>query len=381
MEMTEKKEDIPIGVSTFTNIGNTCYLNATLQCLMATDNLVSFFLSDKYKDILKKNIMEKYKIKEDDIAFTEKFRNTMTFTFKNLIHAFWKCHCTIKPEKMRYTLSQLNPVFRGCSQNDSHEAFNYIVDNIHEETKIKVNVKFNPVEEPTKLFIDTLEHIAETPDKIAFCNANLLQYMYVKSLTFFDQYIKSNYSIVFETFVGSSVNATRCCKCKNTNITFETFTSLSVPITDCKTLTECLSKYVATKLLNGEEQYKCDVCKEKVDANVETKIWSLGSKLVIHLKRFTNTTQKINTPITFPFENLDMSPYCCEMKPTKRFYNLYGVVQHSGSAKGGHYIAYTKNLIDKQWYEFNDDQAYIIPDIKSIIDTSDAFVLFYEKMP
>jgi ubiquitin carboxyl-terminal hydrolase 8 len=381
MEIKEVKQDIPSGVSTFVNIGNTCYLNATLQCLMATDSLVKYFTSDTYKDVLKKNVMKKFNLKEDDITLEEKYKNTLTYHFKNVINMFWKFQSTLKPIKFKELLSKISPIFRGHSQNDSHEAFHYIVDTIHEETKINVRVKFNVPEEATKVFVNTLEQITDVPTRIAFCNANLIQYMYIKSQAFFINFIKNNYSVIFNTFMGTTVNAIRCSKCNNTAIIFETFTSLSVPINGCNTLFDCLNNFIAPRSLSGDEQYKCDICKEKVDATYETKIWNLGEKFVIHLKRFTNSTQKNDTPISFPIEHLDMSPYCCEFKnePIKRIYNLYGIIQHFGSAQGGHYIAYTKNKIDEHWYEFNDEDAYLIPNIESVVSTSNSFILFYER--
>lgn len=38
-------------------------------------------------------------------------------------------------------------------------------------------------------------------------------------------------------------------------------------------------------------------------------------------------------------------------------YELYAVLIHSGSALGGHYYAYIRNLDSNKWYNFNDSQV------------------------
>ncbi|KAF8817763.1 putative Ubiquitin carboxyl-terminal hydrolase 64E, partial [Cardiosporidium cionae] len=41
-------------------------------------------------------------------------------------------------------------------------------------------------------------------------------------------------------------------------------------------------------------------------------------------------------------------------------YELYAILVHSGSAMGGHYFAYIKNLVNRQWYCFNDSVVSLI---------------------
>ncbi|CAG8562866.1 14028_t:CDS:2, partial [Racocetra fulgida] len=53
---------------------------------------------------------------------------------------------------------------------------------------------------------------------------------------------------------------------------------------------------------------------------------------------------------------LDMRPYCKEPKESSNNskYSLYGLIHHRGVIGGGHYVAYVKNPIDNNWYEFDD---------------------------
>ena len=49
-----------------------------------------------------------------------------------------------------------------------------------------------------------------------------------------------------------------------------------------------------------------------------------------------------------------------------------------GGLGGGHYIAHCKNLLDGNWYNFNDDTVSYVNSVDSLIDES-AYILFYEK--
>lgn len=108
----------------------------------------------------------------------------------------------------------------------------------------------------------------------------------------------------------------------------------------------------------------CDVCTESINgkggkpiqtnATKQLLISSPPAVLILHLKRFQvggrAMFRKIAKHVTFPFV-LDIAPFCGSkvkrlpnVKPhTKKLpYSLYGVVEHSGTMCGGHYVAYVK---------------------------------------
>lgn len=67
-------------------------------------------------------------------------------------------------------------------------------------------------------------------------------------------------------------------------------------------------------------------------------------------------------------------------------YRLYAVVSHSGLLNGGHYIAYACNPNDS-WYCYNDSSCREVmaandENVNKVvprIDTSSAYILFYER--
>lgn len=65
--------------------------------------------------------------------------------------------------------------------------------------------------------------------------------------------------------------------------------------------------------------------------------------LILHLKRFQShrmSFSKVMKHVKFPTV-LNLAPIC-ENHDEPKVYSLYGVVEHSGTLYGGHYVAYVK---------------------------------------
>ncbi|KAK8803288.1 hypothetical protein WA158_000982 [Blastocystis sp. Blastoise] len=151
------------------------------------------------------------------------------------------------------------------------------------------------------------------------------------------------------------------------------------------TLHEALQKYFSTETLlteNGVE-YICSKCSNK---KVNRDIWkratieSLPNVLVIHFKRFyqtsrgsyTKNTDFVNFPIC-----LEMKDFCmASLQNEDTWYTLSGVVNHSGSLSGGHYTCYIKGR-DEQWYYISD--SYAAPATEKQVLSSEAYMLFYVR--
>ncbi|CAD5234489.1 unnamed protein product [Bursaphelenchus xylophilus] len=153
--------------------------------------------------------------------------------------------------------------------------------------------------------------------------------------------------------------------------------------TECVSLEDCLRGFFAADYLRGEDMYKCEKCNKLRNGVKFCKINAFPNVLCIHLKRFRHDSlynSKINTRITFPLVDLDltsfMDPDADDQK--KYVYDLLSVVSHRGSSVDfGHYVAYCLNDVDGNWYEYDDSFVRQISEDEVL--NCEAYVLFYQK--
>ncbi|CDQ79451.1 unnamed protein product [Oncorhynchus mykiss] len=87
---------------------------------------------------------------------------------------------------------------------------------------------------------------------------------------------------------------------------------------------------------------------------------------------------KINSHVAFPLEGLELRPFLAKDSPSQiTTYDLLSVICHHGTAGSGHYIAYCQNVINGQWYEFDDQ--YVTEVHETVVQNAEAYVLFYRK--
>ena len=63
--------------------------------------------------------------------------------------------------------------------------------------------------------------------------------------------------------------------------------------------------------MGEDDAYFCPQCNKKRQVVKKLGVWSVPDVMVVHLKRFrqsTKTTNKLETLVDFPLENFDMSP-------------------------------------------------------------------------
>jgi len=369
--MSSEEEGLTLGLSGLENIGNTCYMNSVLQCLSATDFLNQYLRTKMFKNDLKNGVNRQI-IKEkkseitnfDDIMYEipkfktkYRFKNSLTYRLYQLIKLLWNINCEVIPRKFKATLDELIPHFRGYAQQDSHEFLSIILDRLHEE--FKSDVEIVEVKQPAKLNIEMISVLEG-------------------GINFYKNFIKSNHSIILDIFYGIFLFEIKCKLCDNCVYNYEPFNTIEVDL-QSDTLEECLSGYFK----QSEVDYTCQKCK---DAGIQIQglalktqsIFLLPNKLCIQLKRFKKDlhVSKITKLIQFPIRDLKLKQFYNDESIQ---YNLYGVVHHSGSLNGGHYIAYTKNFMTNDWYEFNDAYVSQIKNVDSIVN-SGAYLLFYEKI-
>ena len=126
-EVVKKKE--PNHCLGLQNIGATCYMNATLQCLCHVVNLKNYFLN---KQQLLKDIENK--------------QCALTMEFCKVINNLWKSSFEGKnyyaPNSFKDIISEMNPLFQGIAANDSKDLIIFLYEKIHKELNNPMNQNY-----------------------------------------------------------------------------------------------------------------------------------------------------------------------------------------------------------------------------------------------
>ncbi|XP_066436596.1 ubiquitin carboxyl-terminal hydrolase 20 [Eleutherodactylus coqui] len=242
-------------------------------------------------------------------------------------------------------------------------------------------------------------------------------------------------SVISDIFDGSILSLVQCLTCDRVSTTIETFQDLSLPIPGKEdlaklhstihqsavvkagacgdnyntqgwlaflmdyirrfvvscipswfwgpvvTLEDCLAAFFAADELKGDNMYSCERCKKLRNGVKYCKVLRLPEILCIHLKRFRHEVMysfKISSHVSFPLEGLNLRPFLAkECVSHITTYDLLAVICHHGTAGSGHYISYCQNVINGQWYEFDDQ--YVTEVHETVVQNAEAYVLFYRK--
>uniref|UniRef100_A0A8C8C767 Ubiquitin carboxyl-terminal hydrolase n=1 Tax=Oncorhynchus tshawytscha TaxID=74940 RepID=A0A8C8C767_ONCTS len=209
------------------------------------------------------------------------------------------------------------------------------------------------------------------------------------------------------------------------------FQALSHSYTPCSkecSVQSCLHQFTSVELLMGNNKLLCESCTDRrqkqlrkstsaekksdkvyTSARKQMLISSLPPVVTLHLKRFHQAgmnLRKVNRHVNFPLI-LDLAPFCsasCKnlVAGERVLYSLYGIVEHSGSMRGGHYTAYVKvrspqrrteqpqhpycvsgpreasSATQGQWVYVSDTNVQTVPESRVL--NSQAYLLFYEEM-
>ncbi|KAK8888117.1 hypothetical protein M9Y10_039178 [Tritrichomonas musculus] len=195
------------GICGIMNIGNSCYINAALQCLCHTQCVCDFFLKDEK---WRQQINHSNK-KGTDGEVTEKFYEVMQELWNGNNNKI-----SSGPRELKFTIGHLKAnQFSDTSQQDSHEFLMILMDIMHEDLN-----RINPLSVPKDLesvYGDGTNDL-ETAEKS------------------WERHKKINDSFFVDNFHGLLRSRMICPKCHKTTIVFDPFMSLTIPLPIPRTL-------------------------------------------------------------------------------------------------------------------------------------------------
>ena len=179
------------------NLGNTCYMNAILQCLNNTPLLSKFFALNSYVRLINKNNPESSH-GEVSRVFGNLLRNLSSASFGR-----------VRPYEFYNSFSEIYTMFQGNDQQDAHEFLRMLLDSLHEDLNRQEGIKTSKTITLANPAID-LERQSSQDHW---------------------QKIQGNIgSVISDLCGGQSRNRINCKQCDSQVVIFEMFMDLSLPI-------------------------------------------------------------------------------------------------------------------------------------------------------
>ncbi len=308
-----QQEDQEKGVVGISNMGNTCYANSTIQLLKAFPALSAFCLSSD---------------SDPSKPYTKEAK--VWLGYRDLLNSLWSGHrpAFCRPAGFLAAIHEAvkdTPYdqFATRMPNDAYEYLGFLLDRFQTATGQPLQPLPDAASEADKAW-----HAAFAKD----------------------------FSPVVNKFFGQLEKSVRCSNCDHRSKTYEVFNALKVsPQTPQVSLLEAMKQEFHDEEI---DEYKCDKCEQKHKAFVSHRINRLPPYLFTVIRRFEGTGRKDHRPVSSD-ESITLADFTTDVcQEANRTYKLLGIVDHHGSAFGGHYVAQIKHLANNQWYLFDDETAH-----------------------
>ena len=360
------------------NIGATCFMNATLQCLSQTKYLTDYFLKESNKD----------EIINNNITQVNKNNNALSPSYLELINNLWskKSKQPYSPYEFRRIVEEMNPLFKLGQAGDSKDFIIFVLERMHNELKKPNNKNKVPSED-------------------------LNQYDQINAFNHFISEFQKKKSIISNIFFGIVETTNICQNCKNNHLSqglnipicynYQSFNCLIFPLEEIRKMKvnnmnkmnmnysqninintvdiyDCFNFYEKIDYFTGVNQNYCNLCNRKADSTYKCKIYLSPDVLFFILNRGKDNIY--NVKIDF-IEKIDLSQYVIKKEGNQLIFELYGVITLLGqSGPSAHFVASCKSPVDQKWYRYNDDLVSPISDFQNeVIDFGTPYILFYKK--
>lgn len=323
------------------NIGNTCFINASLQCLANTPPLVQWILCNSHHQCCR------LKLEKQFCLFCEAERIVKSMHSKNGNSTFSSSATATNPISIARRVKDISTTFKSGRQEDASEFMICLIDKI----------------------VDACLRSCQPPERLR-----------PSSGSSYEQLCHSQ-TILHDLFALVLRSRVDCLRCHQTSDTFEVQYTWIVGVRNQTDVRESLKQFVSPERLSGENLYRCMKCKQLVPAVKRYTLHKASKVLLINLKRFEfgKNSHKLSHLVHYP-EFLDVRPYMSEetINDQSLNYRLYAVLVHVGaSMHSGHYFSYVRSP-NNRWYKA-DDTTMTQCDLNQVLSQHGAYILCYIK--
>ncbi|GAA5894494.1 uncharacterized protein JCM6883_002119 [Sporobolomyces salmoneus] len=317
---------LPVGAG-LSNVGNTCFLNSALQCLLHTPPLVRYLGTAGATG----------HPPDEKCGMKQKKGFCMTCAMRFLAKQSFgggngQRKSSYTPAIVVKNLKAIAKHLKHGRQEDSHEFLRFVIDGMQLSSLHGKSPKLSPTEK--------------------------------------------NQNPIHQLFGGVLRSRVHCTSCEHNSDTFDAMLDLSLDLGNrASSVKEGLDNLVRVDHLRGQNKYRCEKCKKLVNAEKQFTIEKAPLVLTIHLKRFTPTGRKVSGLINYP-ETLNLKGYMSDSSLSPS-YKLYALILHSGGGPhSGHYTAFVRSASGK-WFDMNDDMVSAVNGVP--LSQKNAYCLFYVK--
>ena len=346
------------------NVGATCYMNATLQCLANIKPITDYLLNKKnYKFLYENGIL---------------CNMTLHYT-QVLIGLFCKesNNGYYSPKDFKDEIGEYNPLFKGVQANDSKDLIIFLLEIMNNELAKIHNKKKNIIENKND---NNNNNDSELYQKIDTSNEKAVLEYFVK------EFKKSHCTVIGQYLFGFNKSLFICQSCGGKIFNFNLFNILIFNLESTSNYFNLSYNNSIIPTINFDCCFKC-MAKEEIFQDTYCQhcgmtglsqyretIYSLPLYLIIILNRGRGNIFNCNVQIP---EIFDASNYI-ENKCENNNYELVGIVSHFGeSGMGGHFIAFCKHSIDGKWRCYNDS---IVTECQNdYLNKGTPYIVFYKK--
>ncbi|CAM2716861.1 unnamed protein product [Rotaria socialis] len=426
---TTNTSDLNVKPKGLNNLGNTCYMNSALQCLMHVPALTEYFMDKLSQAHATDEHFDNYNPFHEFGEVTEAFAKLVWNLQKPDRKSYSYYDYSFRPTDFKETIGRLEPRFATFDQQDAQEFLTFLLNSIHQEIKQKSNHAQNTI--ITKLFFCEIQssttccrcqHVSTRVESYSILPLPLNSKERMFQVNFIRLNGQEEYDIVpmsidhriehlvyafferrrdtirFSYVTVMAKNATEAAIDFGTSLSKLSEPVLAVieqvnyngriapfqyenKLTSLK-LDECLQEFVS--LETPDDSWFCDQneCKKDSKVSKQLQILTFPPVLIIQLKRFSHEHglhRKLNTLVDYPIDGFNLGRLLKSSE--EAVYDLIAVCNHIGSIYGGHYTAYArKGPKQETWYILDDHYVSTVYYKEDLI-SKNAYLLVYLKRP